>query len=245
MARQYPEVQEELDQLEQAMFDFDLLSAQQDPSRKVKDSIFQTLEGDFFKQSASAAPAPEVPTETPVKALNPWKQYAAAASLIAVLSFAAALFYAFRYFEVEEKYDTLVAQQSQLAEDLRSNQVRLESLDQQMEKLLSGNYERVFMRGQGLNIQDDARVDVFWDRSSQSVFVSVSNLSELDVDSDYQLWAIGDNGPVGIGLVSAADRLSLQQMQAVRDASAFAITIEPKGGSPQPTLEKLVVLGEV
>jgi len=245
MAKQYPEVQEELDQLEQTMFDFDLLSSQHEPSKEVKNSIFKALEDDFLKQQASETAAPEVPVETSVKVLNPWKQYAAAASLIAVVAFAVALFYAFRYFDAEQKYDTLVAQQSQLAEDLRSNQVRLESLDQQMDQLLSGDFERVFMRGEGLPMQENARVDVFWDKGSQAVFVSVNNLAAIGPDSDYQLWAIGSDGPVGIGLVNAGEKLSLQQMQATAEAGAFAITIEPKGGSPSPTLEKLVVLGEV
>lgn len=245
MAKQYPEVQEELDQLEQTMFEFDLLSGHQPPSNEVKDRIFQTLDEQFFSDQESESGETAVPTETSVRPLNPWKQYAAAASLIAVLAFAVALFYAFRYFDAEQKYDTLVAQQSQLAEDLRSNQVRLESLDQQMDQLLSGNFERIFMRGEGLPMQENARVDVFWDKGSQAVFVSVNNLAAIDPDSDYQLWAIGSDGPVGIGLVNAGEKLSLQQMQATAEAGAFAITIEPKGGSPSPTLEKLVVLGEV
>jgi len=73
----------------------------------------------------------------------------------------------------------------------------------------------------------------------------VNQLADLDGNNDYQLWAIGEEGPVGIGLVNPGERLSLQQMALAQGAQAFAITIEPKGGSESPNLEKLVVLGEV
>jgi anti-sigma-K factor RskA len=101
------------------------------------------------------------------------------------------------------------------------------------------------MKGEGFEIQKDAAVDVWWDKGSSSVYISVNNLSGLEDQYDYQLWAIEEQGPVGIGLVDAGQKFSLQQMQAVASAGAFAITIEPKGGSESPTLEKLVVLGNV
>ena len=36
---------------------------------------------------------------------------------------------------------------------------------------------------------------------------------------------------------------SLVQMKNVENASAFAITIEGKNGSPTPTMEKMIVMG--
>jgi len=177
--------------------------------------------------------------------VGPWKRYAAAAAVVAVISTALAIFFALRYYEVEERFTALLEQNAIMAEDLQSNQVRLENLDTQLDKLLGGNFERVFMKGEGLPIQEDARVDVFWDRSTEEVLLSVDNLAALDEERDYQLWAIGPDGPIGIGLVNPQERLTLQQMQAISQADAFAITIEPKGGSQSPTLEQLVVLGEV
>jgi len=246
MAKQYPEIRNELDQIEAAMFNLDNLSGPA-PSEKVKRKIFDSLEKDFVPQAQerSIDPAPKLKKQPPVVAPNPWKRYTVAASLVALLAMVAAFFYANKYFAVEEQFSALLQQNTQLAEDFQTNQVKMENLDMQMDQLLSGNFERVFMKGEGLPMQVNARVDVFWDRSSQEVLVSVNSLEALDEDSDYQLWAIGADGPVGIGLVNPADKLSLQAMQNAGDAAAFAITIEPKGGSIQPNLEKLVVLGEV
>lgn len=75
--------------------------------------------------------------------------------------------------------------------------------------------------------------------------MAVNNLNELSEEFDYQLWVIGDQGPIGIGLVNERKKMTLQQMQAVAQAGTFAITIEPKGGSESPTLDKLVVIGNV
>lgn len=114
-----------------------------------------------------------------------------------------------------------------------------------MEKLLAGNFERVPMKGERLPMQEDALVDVYWDRESREVLLSVNQLADLDENSDYQLWAIGEDGPLGIGLVNAREKLNLQTKQEAGEAEAFAITIEPKGGSESPRIEKLVFLGEI
>lgn len=94
-------------------------------------------------------------------------------------------------------------------------------------------------------MQVDALVDVFWDQDSKEVLLAVNQLAKLDHENDYQLWAIGDDVPVGIGLVDPLSIRGLQTMKLASSDQAFAITIEPKGGSESPTLEKLVVLGEV
>lgn len=246
MAKLYPKIQEELDQIEEAMFNFDNLSGAA-PSGMVRSKIFDSLEKDFVSQpqDKTISPSPIQEAQTPVVALNPWKNYTVAASLVALLAIGAAIFYANKYSTVEGQFSALVQQNTQLAEDLQTNQVKTESLDTQMDQLLSGNFERVFMKGEGLPMQGNARVDVFWDRSSQEVLLSVNTLAALDSENDYQLWAIGADGPVGIGIVNPNDKLSLQAMENAGDTAAFAITIEPKGGSLQPNLEKLVVLGEV
>ncbi|WP_158857759.1 anti-sigma factor [Lunatibacter salilacus] len=246
MAKLHPEIQDELDQIEEAMFNFDNLSGPA-PSDEVKNKIFASLEEDFAPQNQERkiSPVPVAESQTIIAKLNPWKTYTVAASLVAFLAIGAAIFYANKYTTVESQLTALVQQNTQLAEDLQTNQVKMESLDIQMDQLLSGNFERVFMKGEGLPTQEDARVDVFWDRNSQEVLLSVNILAALDSESDYQLWAIGADGPVGIGIVNPEDKLTLQAMQDAGDAAAFAITIEPKGGSVKPNLEKLVVLGEV
>lgn len=246
MAKAHPQIQEELDALEQSMFAFDELTGKK-PSPQLKDKIFASLEEDFKKEEApKKAPAPNpAPVETKVVKLTPWKSFAAAASLVAVLASAAAIYFAGKFYETDQKFTALLQDQQVMADNLNQVKLQYEETDNRLDRLVAGDFRRVEMKGEALPMQKDAKVDVFWDQKAQEVFVAVNNLNSLSAEFDYQLWAIGKDGPIGIGLVNPGEKFTLQQMQAVAEAGAFAITIEPKGGSQSPTLEKLVVLGEV
>ncbi len=241
LSKQYPEIKQELDQIEEAIFAFDDKTGVK-PSSNVKKRIFDTMDKTSSKETPKNIQSPK---ETKTVGLLPWKAYAAAASIIAVIASVFAIYFANRYYDVDEQLTAMVEERSVLAQELEQYKVNFEQADTQLETLLAGNYERVPMSGEGFETQKDALVDVWWDREASSVFISVNNLSELDESNDYQLWAIGDDGPVGIGLVNPNQKFSLQQMQRVAAAGAFAITIEPKGGSESPNLDRLVVLGEV
>lgn len=243
LAKAYPEIQKELDELEEAMFSFDKLTGPA-PSPKVKDKIFASLEADFKKEEPIKA-APTTPKESKVVTLSPWKNFAVAASLVAFLASAAAIYFANKYYDTDQKFTALLQDQQVMADNLNQVKLQYEETDNRLDRLVAGDFKRVEMKGEGFDMQKDAKVDVFWDQSAQEVFVAVNNLNSLSAEFDYQLWAIGKDGPVGIGLVNPGEKFTLQQMQAVAEAGVFAITIEPKGGSQAPTLEKLVVLGEV
>ncbi len=242
MAAQYPEIQQELDELEQAMFDIDN-SIGVVPSTVVKTKIFDSLESEFKVDTKSSLGT--APMEGKVVPLSPWKSFAVAASIVAVLASAAAIFYAGKFYEKEQQFTALLQDQSVMAGNLNQVKLEFEEKESQLDKLVAGDFRLVKLKGESLNMQKDASVNLFWDQSANEVFVAVNNLNELSEEYDYQLWAIGDQGPIGIGLVNEGMKMTLQQMQAVAQAGAFAITIEPKGGSEAPTLDKLVVIGNV
>lgn len=240
MARLYPEIRKELDQIEEAMFQLDEMTGKA-PSPAVRNKVFQTLSQDFSEKNGPTIK----PLESKTVSIQPWKAYFAAASLVAIVAITTAVYYVIQYRDANQKYVSLVQDREFLAQEMEQYKANFERTDTQLETLLTGNYQKIQMKGQDLPMQKDASVDVWWDPSAQKVFVSVNTLAGLDPQFDYQLWAIGDQGPVGIGLVSSEQKFTLQQMEAVAAAGAFAITIEPKGGSQSPTLEKLVVIGNV
>jgi anti-sigma-K factor RskA len=242
MAAKYPEIQKELDELELAMFDIDNKIGAA-PSAGVKAKIFESLDSEFKEETK---PSPEIAfVQGKVVPLSPWKSFAVAASLVAVLASSVAIFYASKFYEKEQQFTALLQEQSVMADNLNQVKLEFEAKDSQLDKLVAGDFRLVKLKGESLNMQKDASVNLFWDQSAQEVFVAVNNLNELSEEFDYQLWAIGDQGPIGIGLVNPGERMTLQQMESVAQAGAFAITIEPKGGSQSPTLEKLVVIGNV
>jgi anti-sigma-K factor RskA len=91
-----------------------------------------------------------------------------------------------------------------------------------------------------------AQVDltVFWDSTSKDVLLNVGQLPTAPEGKQYQLWAIGANGPIDAGMVSL-DQINYQQMKAIDGATAFAITLEDKGGKPSPNLEQLYAIGKI
>lgn len=247
MAKAYPEIQQELDALEQSMFAFDELTGKA-PSAQVKEKIFASLEEEFKKEETpktSPVVSNPAPVVTNVVKLTPWKPFAVAASLVAILASAAAIYFAGKFYETDQKFTALLQDQQVMADNLNQVKLEYEKTDSRLDRLVAGDFRKVEMKGEALKMQKDAKVDVFWDQQAQEVFVAVNNLNSLSAEFDYQLWAIGKDGPVGIGLVNPGEKFTLQQMNAVAEAGAFAITIEPKGGSKAPTLDKLVVLGEV
>jgi len=91
---------------------------------------------------------------------------------------------------------------------------------------------------------DDARSSR--SRNSNKTETLTEATAALPADKQYQLWGIIAGKPVSAGTYDAHDTpRSLQQMASLKDVEMFAITIEPAGGSEQPTLDQMVVAGKL
>ncbi|HIZ35240.1 MAG TPA: anti-sigma factor [Candidatus Ruania gallistercoris] len=78
-------------------------------------------------------------------------------------------------------------------------------------------------------------------RSADGALVALRDLPAL-TDRDYQLWLIEDDVPSSAGVLSARDGLATAQVSDTPAGAALAVTIEPTGGSTQPTSDPVVVL---
>lgn len=88
------------------------------------------------------------------------------------------------------------------------------------------------------------------DQEQAEGFFFTDKLPALPANQDYQLWYIGNAGPVDAGIfqvdASGYSALTIRNLpQNVAEISAFAVTIEPKGGSASPTLDQMVLLGKI
>ena len=70
------------------------------------------------------------------------------------------------------------------------------------------------------------------------------NLPVLAPDKTYQLWFIADGRPVSAGTFAVDPRgtgtLRVERVVDVEDIQAWAVTVEPRGGVPQPTGEMVL-----
>ena len=72
----------------------------------------------------------------------------------------------------------------------------------------------------------------------------VDQLPELDKSQQYQLWLIQDGNRTSGGVFSVSDHgygsLEIWSPQPLGSYGSFGITIEPSGGSPGPTGDKVL-----
>ena len=59
----------------------------------------------------------------------------------------------------------------------------------------------------------------------------------------YQLWALVDGAPVDAGVFEIDAGTPMIKMKNIPRAQAFAVTLEPSGGSLKPTMDQMYVLG--
>lgn len=72
------------------------------------------------------------------------------------------------------------------------------------------------------------------------------NMSVNDTEHQYQLWAMVDGKPVDLGVFDAkGDTSGMIKMRSLKNAQAFAVTLEPKGGSINPTMDQMMVMGAI
>ncbi|HEX3941627.1 MAG TPA: anti-sigma factor [Acidobacteriaceae bacterium] len=87
------------------------------------------------------------------------------------------------------------------------------------------------------------RAGVLYNPRSGAV-VYAGQLPKAPADKSYQLWLVPASGaPLSLGVFSAEEQTTFltARVPAGLAAKAFAVTVEPKGGEPQPTGPKVLV----
>lgn len=78
--------------------------------------------------------------------------------------------------------------------------------------------------------------------TADAALVTASGVDAPGADQVYQLWVMRDGAPVSAGTTGVTDGTLQIRTDAYRAGDALALTVEPEGGSEQPTSEPVVVL---
>jgi anti-sigma-K factor RskA len=171
-----------------------------------------------------------------------WK-YATAASLaFALLASYLAYNYRARWQETTLSLNNLVAQNQRMAEDYNSVNQKLNKIENDFSVIENAAFSKVVLKG--TEKEPNALASVYWNPSSEEVFLSIQELKEISKDNQFQLWAIVDGKPVDAGVFDGGFS-GLLKMKNIKSATAFAVTVEPHGGNASPTLETMRVLGSI
>ena len=103
--------------------------------------------------------------------------------------------------------------------------------------------DNIHVRMDGSQLSPKSFANVFWNKNSNAVFISVDNLPEPPHGHQYQLWAIKENeAPIDAGIFDHNNLV--QELKVIKgDVIAFAVTLEVEGGTPNATVEKTFVKG--
>jgi anti-sigma-K factor RskA len=139
----------------------------------------------------------------------------------------------------------LVEQQTALVEQQTATITELQTeLDRRNELLaILESREVNFVIMAGLDVNPDGYGKVIWDAENQRALLQLANLPAPPEDKDYQLWLIKDEqSPISAGVFNferPSTNLFFKVEELREDPSdimnIFAVTLEPKGGMPQPT----------
>ncbi|WP_428327420.1 anti-sigma factor [Mucilaginibacter sp.] len=184
------------------------------------------------KNNVIALPAPKA---------NSFYKYAFAACLALLIASGIALINL--YNKLQQSNTQLAA--SQLNNQHFSNRVNL--MDRQLEVFRDPSFK--FLKLQGTVHAPSALLTIAWSPAKHKVMVDLGSIKMPvnDKAHQYQLWALVGGKPVDLGVFdSSPDSTEMKEMKSIAAVStdAFAVTLEPRGGSATPTMDEMMVLGK-
>lgn len=253
MAEQHPEIRQEITSIQRALESYADLHGVQPPDG-LKDKIMQRLENGGATKGRSKGKPAEQSVPQPERRRQESRETAAGYSIASIaawilgLALLLACVAVFMFWQQAEKASTQVqaaqAQLEQQKKDCEAEKEKAKKVNDQFYAIRHWATKPVQMKATPLG--GDAFAVVYWNNIKKSSYLDVVKLPQPPADKQYQLWAIVDGKPTDMGVFEVTDtKDSLQEVPYILNPQAFAVTLEPKGGSESPTLDQMYVVGAV
>lgn len=242
MIQTHPAVKAELNEIEKALELFASDHAIEPPAPlrgKILNSLVTNLADDNnFKTKATEAPVVEL---KPAAAGNTnFYKYAFAASVALLIASVIAL-YSLNS-KLQQKDAQLVAASLQNQKFSKT----VDYMDSELDVYRDTSYKKMTLKGTQ-NLPQGSMV-VAWNPVKKRVLIDLQSLEMPvnDKEHQYQLWALVNGKPVDLGVFDKieGDSLNMKEMKSVANAQAFAVTREPRGGSVNPTMSEMMIIGQ-
>ncbi len=228
--KNYPELKQELNQIEKSLEDYAQAHAMQ-PSSSVKEKILNQIAAQPAKKNPLAQ---IIPITRKVYRIPQFFKLIAAVLLILLVE-SVILIYSF-YNKYHHTLNDLQLAQQKIEQQEKSNRAMSTDLNVMTDK----HALPVVLNGTPKS--PDALAKIFWMKNTGQVYIDPSNLPEVPAGKQYQLWAIVDGKPEDAGMIATKKGIyHIQKMKSFGKVDAFAITLEKTGGSPTPTMDEMVV----
>lgn len=146
--------------------------------------------------------------------------------------------------ESQEKLQVLQQEKTLLSEKVSNQETRLNETANQLALINRDDLEKINL--QATQILPDVKVQMLWSKQNRELFVNTQNLPQAPAGKQYQVWAIIDGKPVSAGLIPLNHKpYFVYAITGFVQAQMFAITLEPEGGLPAPTLSQMIAAAPI
>jgi anti-sigma-K factor RskA len=245
MASLYPEITTELKEIELAMEGVALkLAANPNESQKAKFLNAITFASEETETANHVSGVKVVSMSN--KNLNFYKYSLAACLALLLVSVIAIV-------NLSNNLNNYKEQVAQLQSSNQNFANQVNYLDKQVEigNQAIGVYtnpDNKFVNLAGTPNSPDSKMIIAFNAKDQKVSLDLKSMKmpATDAEHQYQLWALVDGVPVDLGVFDAeGNGVGFKDMKSIAKAQAFAVTLEPKGGSKNPTLDQMMVMGAI
>ncbi len=247
MSHIYPEIKAELEQLQTTIENI-AFTLEKNPPAHLKSKILDAIKNEK-QEVVRKEKVAKVVTISSTNNSNLWK-YMTAASIIVTIGLA------YLFYITNNDLKSTNSELADITNELDENKLVYESqLAEYSDKIKEKKELIAFLQHsatkkimlKGTDLQPNSSAIVYWNDINSKVYMDPSaEMPELSEDEEYQLWAIVDGKPVDMGMLTHEEPCEdLCPMPNVSNAQAFAVTIEKSGGSKVPSLNRLVVIGNV
>lgn len=236
--QQYPEVADELNEIEAGMAVYAKANAIE-PDTSVKQKIFARINE---QEPPKVVPLSTMVEESKTKVVvisSFWKNAAAAAVLLLTGSSVLNIVQYNRNGQIGKELD-------QRKEQVASLQERSKEIEDNWRIVQSKYSQPVTVNG--LEVSPDAQAKVFWMKNTGDVYVDPTNLPEAPEGKQYELWAIVDGAPVNAGIIITTKKgvsYNIQKMKGFGKVDAFAVSIENLSTKPAEKPGVVMAVGKM
>lgn len=247
LVARYPEFKNEIETIEITLEELSLENSIPPPKHlksQILNSIFNKAE---VKDTTIDKPQAKIVSLNSVSLDKNHRNYQyliAACFTLLVLSFSFNIYLTKELNQVKASLNDLRSSRDDFASALNIQQASYRQVQLAITDISKVEIHKIILAGN--DRLPGVKTAVFWDSTSHAVYLNTSSIPDLQKGKQYQLWALKDGKPADAGVFDATPGVAnLIRLKDIDGAQAFAVTVEPAGGLPSPTMETLCLIGNI
>ena len=237
-ALKYPEIKSEIIEIESALLNYAISNAIE-PSKSLRKKVLNALKNSGSEIRPLYVSSPK---------FGQFYKYAFAASL--ALLFISLVLLINLNNKLTDSYNQIAilqtgnerfsSQVNFIDEELRDTRNALHFYQNQ------ASYKLVTLKGSDKAPKASMLIALNIEQEEVMIDLSSIKMPSNDEDHQYQLWAMVDGKPVDLGVFdSEVDSTGMKKMKFIKNAQAFAVTLEIRGGSTNPNMDQMMAIGSI